>query len=119
MVYHPSLNYFFNSNLFLICLLQIFFVKRSNIFFTFNITNNVCLWQSIFNFFNKKKLLQTNLKHSLSQKYVLYFNILTWSLTLNLVSFSFFYNKIKNCARLYINRFRFNCDMMCIVVFIN
>ena len=50
-----SLYFFFNFKLFLICFLQLFFIKRFNNFFSsVKITKNVCPWHNVFNFFNHK-----------------------------------------------------------------
>ena len=38
----------------MICLLQSFFVKHSNKFFSVKITNNICLWHSVFHFLIRK-----------------------------------------------------------------
>ena len=51
-----SLYYFFNSKLFLICFLQLFFIEHSSTFFALTITNNICPRYNVFNLFNHKKL---------------------------------------------------------------
>ena len=50
--------YFFNSKVVLICFLQFIFVKRSNNFFSFKITDKICARNSVFNFFNQKKFFR-------------------------------------------------------------
>ena len=57
-----SLYYFFSSKLFLICFLQFFFIKRSNNFFAFKITNNICPRHSIFNFLDPRQSRQGSYK---------------------------------------------------------
>ena len=78
-----SLYYFFNSKLFLICFLQFIFVKRSNNFFTFQITNNICPWNSVFNIDESQKLLQTNLDHCVLQKYFIWLPIRSFEIFWN------------------------------------
>ena len=53
-----SFNFFFYPKFLLICFLQFFFVKHSNNFFTYEITNNKCPRNSILNFFNNKIFLR-------------------------------------------------------------
>ena len=53
-----SLDYFLNSKLSLIWFLQFFFIKRSNNFFTFKFTNNICPRHSVFSFFNQKNFFR-------------------------------------------------------------
>ena len=69
MIYHFFLYYFSNSKLSMICFLQFFFIKRSKNFFIVRITNNICPWNSIFNFFNQKNFFRTNFECKLLQKY--------------------------------------------------
>ena len=49
-----SLYYFFNSKLFVVCVLLSFFVKRSKDFYTLKITNNTCPQDTCCNVFNYK-----------------------------------------------------------------
>ena len=49
-----SLYYFFNSKLFVVCVLLFFFVKRSKDFYTLKITNNTCPRDTCCNVFNYK-----------------------------------------------------------------
>ena len=53
-----SLYYFFHYKLFLIWYLQFILVKRSKIFFSFKMTNNICPRNSVFNFFNDKNFFR-------------------------------------------------------------
>ena len=53
-----SLYYFFHYKLFLIWYLQFILVKRSNIFFSFKMTNNICPRNSVFNFFSDKNFFR-------------------------------------------------------------
>ena len=99
-----SFDYLFNSKLFLICFLQLVIVKQSNNFFSLK----VCLRNSVFDFFNHKKP-QTNL----------YFDILTLSPTLNFGFLSLISLLKLIFVWFYINRFHFNCVMICIIIFIN
>ena len=59
LIYHLSPKYFFYPKFLLISLLQFFFIKCSNNFFTIEIINNICPWNYIFNFFNYKNLFRT------------------------------------------------------------
>ena len=74
----------------LICFLQFFLIKHSNNFFTFKITNNICAWVCVFNFFNHKNFFRPIQNISFS-KIFLYLETLTWSPTLNLESLSLTY----------------------------
>ena len=53
-----SFDNLFNPKLFLISLLQVFFIKCSNNFFTIEIINNICPWNCIFNFTNNKNFFR-------------------------------------------------------------
>ena len=79
----PFSLYFFNSKLFLICVLQFFFVKRSKNFFVFSITYAFC--KNVFT--------------------IWYINIITnFKFSIFIVSFS---TRVNICVWFYINRFYF------------
>ena len=78
-----SFNYFFYSKLFLICFCNFF----SNNFFIIKIANNICSQHSIFTFFIHKSFFRP----IPFAKMFLYFDILTWSTTLNLGSSLLFF----------------------------
>ena len=72
---------------FLICFLQFFFVKRSNNFFAFKVTNNICPHYSVLTVLITKTSSNQFGTWSFANMF-LYFDILTISPTLNLVYLS-------------------------------
>ena len=110
--------FFFYPKLLMICLLQFLFIKCSNNFFTIKITNNICWRNNVFECYNHKNFFGPIWSISCS-KYVWYFDILTWSPTLNLGSSLLFFNKINIFASLPINRLPFDSATICITVFIH
>ena len=76
-----SLHYFFNSELCLIYLLQFFFIKPSNNFFSINIIYYIRPRNSFCNIFNHKNFV-TPISNVTFQKMSFYFEILTWPPTL-------------------------------------
>ena len=69
----------------LICLLQFFFTKYSNNFFTTEIINNICLWDYILKFLITESSSDQFGMYPLANMF-LYFKLLTWWPTLNLGS---------------------------------
>ena len=69
-----SLHYFFNSELCLIYLLQFFFIKPSNNFFSINIIYYIRPRNSFCNIFNHKKLCHSNFERNLSENVFLFWN---------------------------------------------
>ena len=113
------LNYFSCSKFSLICFLNFFFLKCFNSFFAVKITNNISLRQIIFNFFNHKIFLRPIWKVTFSKNFFV-FQCSYMVPTLNLYSFSFiFYTKVTMCGRLYINRFHFDCALICVILLIH
>ena len=53
-----SFDYLFKPEFFLVCLVQSFFIKCSNNFFTVDITIDVCSWYIILYFFDHKDFLR-------------------------------------------------------------
>ena len=73
----------FYLKILLVCLLQFVFLKCYNNFFIFNIIDNICTWNCIFNFSNYKSFFRLICSISLSE-FILHFDIQTWSSTRNL-----------------------------------
>ena len=113
------LYYFLNSKLFLICFCNSFFIKRSNNFFSFNITDNICPWNSVFNFFLSKNFPRPIWNIAFCKKVILvwYPNYIT-NFKFNIFIINFF-TKFNISAWFYSNRFIFNCAMVYIIMFIN
>ena len=108
------------SNLFLICFLQFSFTKCSSNFIYFKITNNM---NSSFSFFHRASVL-TVIKTSSDQlgtqpftKMFLYSNKIT-NFKIR-TFFIIFFIKVIIYVWVYINGLRFNCAMLCIIIFIS
>ena len=94
-------------------------LKLSSNLFSFKKTNNICSRHSIFNFFNHKNFFRSIWNVTLCK------NIFIFLYSISITNFKFrifiinFYTRVNICASFHINRFNFNCTMICIVVFIN
>ena len=116
-----SLDYFFNSKLFLICFLQFFFVKRSNNLFPVKITiaKNICPRHSVFNFFNHTNFFWSIWSVIFCKNIFIFWyynNITKFKLRIFFINF---FTRVNICALFYISRFHFNCAMICIIIIIN
>ena len=101
----------------LVCLLQFFFIKRSNNFFTIKITNNMCPRHSIFNLFTHKDLFKFVWNKTFCKNvFIFWYSCIINNIKLRTTIF-FFYIKVNICTWLDINRLHFDCAI-CIVVFI-
>ena len=113
------LHYFFDSKLILICFLKFFFIKSSNKFFSIKIFNSISPQHNIFNFFNHKNFFRPFWSLMFCK------NIFIFQYSNNIANFKFrifiinFFTTVNICVSFYINRFHFNCTILCIVVFIN
>ena len=105
-----SLDNFFNFKFFLICLLQFILVKRSNNFFSIKIINNTCPRYIILTFLITKIFWPTC--SVTFRKYIFIF----WYSRIFIIDF---FTRVNLCVWLYINKFHFNCVIICIIVFIN
>ena len=65
-------DYFFYSKFLLIYLLQFFFIKCSNDFFTITIINNISPWDCILNFFNHKNSFRPIWSIALSKNFFVF-----------------------------------------------
>ena len=112
------LKYFFYSKFFLISLLQLFFIKCSNNFFTIKIINNICPWNCIFNFTNNKNFFRPIWHVSFSKNIFIFRNsyvIINFKFWIFIVNFFF---EINLCTIFNIIRFHLNYFMICIIIFI-
>ena len=111
------LNYFFYPKFCLICLLQFFYLKCFNNYFSIKVFYYICWWNSLFNFFNHKNFARP------SWGIVFYKNVFIFWYSYVITNLKFrnffiiFYTKINICAWLYINRLHFNGSMICTVLF--
>ena len=105
------LDYVFNSKLFLICFLQLFFLKSYSVFFPLriflinNISNHKTFFRPIWSVTSCKNI------------FIFWYsdNIITFKLRIFIINF---FTRGNICVWFYINRFSFNCIRICIVVFI-
>ena len=119
-----SFDYLFNSKLFLICFLNIFFfLKRSSNFSPQHSTvfprhSTACLRHSIFNFFDHQMFFTPIWNATFCKNIFIFW----YSYMITNFKFRTFFiiliTKLEIFVWLYINRLHFNCDMISIVVFI-
>lgn len=116
-VYRFLLDYFFDPKFASTCLQQIFRTKCSIMFFTANITNNICPLYSMFSFFNHKIFFRQIWSVSL------YKNIVVFCYSYMITNFEFrifviMLDTILNTRiQLYIGRIHFECSMIYNVAF--
>ena len=99
----------------MISLLQFFFIKCSNNFFTIKIINNICPWNCIFNFTNNKNFFRPVWCVSFSKNIFVFWNsyiIANNKLRIFIINLIF---KINTCIVFNINRFHLNCSAVCII----
>ena len=109
-----SSNYFFHSKFFAISLLQFFFIKSSNNFFTFQVTNNIGPWNCIFNFANYKNFFWLIWSISFSKNASVF-----WDSNITNLKFRILKIKISIIFSIRIsfniNGFHFNSSMECVI----
>ena len=81
--------YFFCSSFCFICFLQLFIIKRFNIYFIAEAFYYICPWHSVFYFFNNEIFFRPIWSVTIG-KMLLYFDVLTCSSTLNLEFYQLF-----------------------------
>ena len=111
------LHYFFHSKICLIYFIfffELFFIELSNNFFFIMAIFYICPWHSIFTFFNSKNLFALVLMINF------YKNIFAFRNSYIMINFIFrifiitFYTNVNLCTRLYINRYNFDCLIICV-----
>ena len=114
-----SVDYFFNSELCLICFMQFFFIENSSNLFSDEITNNVCPWQGIFDPTNQKNFFRPIRSIFFSKNILVFWNcdaITCFKLSI----FGIRNNTVFSIeTRFNINRLHFNRSMICVIVLIN
>ena len=112
------LDYFFNSEIFLICFLQLVFVKCFINFFPFKVISNICQRHSIFNFFNHKNFFRPIWSVTFCKSiHIFWYSNITNNFKFRIFIINFF-TRVNICVWFCINRFQFNCAMICTVIFI-
>ena len=102
----------------LISLLQFFFIKCSNNFFTIEIINNICSWNSIFYFTNNKTFFRPVWCVSFSKNVFVFWNsYMITNFKFRIFTINFF-TRVNICIIFNIYRFYLSCSVICIVVFI-